>query len=105
MVFLSLFLCVPIFFFWFLESIHGAIRWLLIKQTVELEKAIGTVEKRSLDFSDVFVISRYLKFSFKDKILGFLKASFTAETVLIFYIALVFVSLLLSKILNSLVVH
>ena len=89
----------PVILFWFLEGVHGGMRWLFLKQSAELERRIANKELSLNGEADIFLISRYWKHTNTDKLLAFFKAAFTAETVLIFYLCLAIASVVVAYVL------
>lgn len=87
-------LTAPVFLFWFFQAVYTAIANLNIQQGMEIEQRIADKNLSIDKISDVFIFSRYRRFSISEKIIAFLRGAFTQETTLIFYIALLISSVL-----------
>lgn len=87
-------LVLPILLFWILESIYAAGMILLVSFESEIEKRIVEKNFSIENTSDIMLTSMFKAISFKQKLIAVLKAAFTLETILFFYLILLILSLI-----------
>jgi hypothetical protein len=78
----------PVVLFWFLDGVHGGIRLLLVAHARELERRLATRDFETADPSEVFTLTRYERHRTRSKLSAFLRATFVAETNVVFYVSL-----------------
>ncbi len=94
---ITIMLSLPVLLFWCLETIYAAGLILVVEFERDIEKRIITKNLLVRDVSEIMISSRFQKIPFSTKVVTNLKAAFTLENIVIFYLALLTLSLLIPK--------